>query len=142
MGTNYYYQPPLKNCCPTCGRGDAEEEIHIGKSSAGWVFSLHVTDEIPNLEAWKAKWAEGGTIRDEYGEVISTEEMLRCITERKWPGSEEPPHGYATYEAFLQCNHAIRGPNGLLRHRPNPRYRSDDVVHGEGTWDMFRGNFS
>lgn len=55
MGTNYYaeYQPP----CPTCGRQDPP--LHIGKSSAGWCFSLHVIPELglndwPEWEAWLA----------------------------------------------------------------------------------------
>src|SRR5574343_145495 len=33
MGTNYYIR---KNMCSHCQR--AEEEVHIGKSSYGWIF--------------------------------------------------------------------------------------------------------
>lgn len=51
MGTNYYLR--LKSeICPHCGRGD-EGLLHIGKSSAGWCFSLHVMNRIQSLDDWK-----------------------------------------------------------------------------------------
>ena len=42
MGTNYYLhkKPP----CEACGHEPAP--LHIGKSSGGWCFSLHVIPEI------------------------------------------------------------------------------------------------
>lgn len=66
MGTNYYLQekPP----CDKCGR--EFERLHIGQSSAGWCFALHVIPElgINNLADWKKRWEEHpSVIRDEYG---------------------------------------------------------------------------
>jgi hypothetical protein len=40
MGTNYYV---AYDYCRHCGRFD--EEFHIGKSSAGWCFSLRVYED-------------------------------------------------------------------------------------------------
>ena len=40
MGTNYYWQE--SEPCAACGRG--YEQVHVGKSSAGWCFSLHVSN--------------------------------------------------------------------------------------------------
>lgn len=89
MGTNYYWHP--KPRCPTCNRCD--EPVHIGKSSMGWTFSLHVGqwvdlgDEeirISGLDDWKRLFAVPGSfIEDEYKEVVSADEMLETITERK-----------------------------------------------------------
>lgn len=90
MGTNYYWH--AKPRCPTCNRCD--DPIHIGKSSCGWVFSLHVghtaylgeDDEpsINSLEDWKELFARPGSfIEDEYRDVVTVEEMLSTITERQ-----------------------------------------------------------
>lgn len=40
MGTNYYY---YQDVCPHCGKPD--KKLHIGKSSGGWYFSLHIIPE-------------------------------------------------------------------------------------------------
>ena len=42
MGTNYYLHRPRTNECEHCGRADEAPPLHIGKSSSGWCFSLHV----------------------------------------------------------------------------------------------------
>jgi hypothetical protein len=78
MSTNYYYheKPP----CECCGREYPAR--HIGKSSAGWVFFLHVGNGVGTLDDWKAVWDKGGCIRDEYGQAVTAEEMLRIITKR------------------------------------------------------------
>lgn len=109
MGTNYYYQTVGTDPCPHCGRGDNGEELHIGKSSVGWAFSLHIIPErrINTLEDWQKLWASGGRIFDEYGQSFTPEEMLEKITQRKLPlkrhgGSPvlagEPTYDLAPYE--------------------------------------------
>lgn len=135
MGTNYYCYSPLKNVCEHCGRGDKSEEspLHIGKSSAGWCFSLHIHPElgIHNLEGWKEHLAQPGfTVRDEYGDPVSVEDLLKTITERKGRGPRD--------SEWLEDNRAEEGPNGLARHRIDGRYV---VGHGEGTWDHLVGKF-
>jgi len=65
MGVNYYWHDTV------CGTyGHLREPIHIGKSSAGWCFSLHVselhveegTDPLPSdLEGWMRLFARPGS---------------------------------------------------------------------------------
>lgn len=110
MGTNYYWYEE-KKACECCGR--PFEPLHIGKSSAGWTFSLHVLPEqgIVDLESWVQKWRSGGIIEDEYGRQRTVEDMLDIITKRSHP-------------------------RGLSRHiGRRARY-------GGPTWDLIEGDFS
>jgi hypothetical protein len=114
MGTNYYWhaRPP----CGECHRG-FNDGLHIGKSSAGWAFSLHVYPEkdIRDLPDWEKMWTVPGSyIEDEYGERILPDEMHRRIAERSHP-------------------------NGLMRHTPQMGL---DVRPGAGTWDLCPYDFS
>lgn len=95
MGTNYYLH--LKPPCHACGR-EVEEPLHIGKSSYGWAFALHVVPEqlIFDLPDWERLWAlPGAVIRDEYGADIAPEEMKRVITERTHPDGLRRHEGYS-----------------------------------------------
>lgn len=143
MGTNYYLSLPT---CPHCTR--LEEKLHIGKSSMGWCFSLHVMPErgILDLEDWEATWAQPGmVIRNEYGEVLTPGEMLQAVIDRQGKSEfDKPyrPHGLAgmtTWNQFHAVNHSEPGPNGLLRHK---LMKGHCVKHGAGTWDCIIGEFS
>lgn len=105
MGTNYYYEGSIP--CVTCKRYDDSNSVrlHIGKSSSGWVFLLHIIPDsgIRSLKDWQAIWRQGGRIVDEYGNVVSVENMVSKITERSHPGGLRSYHGIkepseATYE--------------------------------------------
>lgn len=79
MGTNYYLR---EKCCKECGRYN---ELHIGKSSAGWAFSLRVYPDlgIKSFEDWKAKWNNPENhIFNEYERSVTVEEMESCILDR------------------------------------------------------------
>jgi hypothetical protein len=129
MGTNYYLHDP-KATCEHCGRGD--EPRHIGKSSAGWCFALHVYDDIDNLEDWQKYWTESGvTIRDECDEVIEPREMTLIIVDRRWERPIPPSFEYGS-----DC---VPGPNNLMRAKVD---RGHCVGHGPGTWDLMQGEFS
>lgn len=145
MGTNFYLHAPEANKCDHCGRSDPGEVLHIGKSSAGWVFALHVIPErgITDLDDWRALWA-AGTIKNEYGDVLTPEEMELTITERGRPRDWDaewwrPAQLYASEMHFHQRNYSERGPNGLLRHQIDGRHC---IKHGAGTWDCMPGEFS
>lgn len=129
MGTNYYVENEVP--CPTCGRG--YEMKHIGKSSFGWCFSLHVIPEegLNSLDDWKAYW-EGKVIKNEYGDEISEEEMLSIITAREGQKTKDDDRWYKE-------NHAVPGPNNLARHVLDGIHC---IGHGEGTWDLITGEFS
>lgn len=135
MGTNFYAVKATKPPCECCGRAYEIERRHIGKSSAGWCFSLHVIPEdgINTLNDWRREWsAEGVTIEDEYGAAWTPADMLERIANRCWPAAK--PHSPQFYEQ----NGAQPGPDGLLRHRIG----SHCIGHGEGTWDYIVGEFS
>lgn len=130
MGTNYYLfeKPP----CSECAR--PFERKHIGKSSAGWCFTLHVAPEdgINDLDDWRLEFAKPGvTIKDEYGTEVDVDGMICVITERSWSRRYKDNFDYAG-------NHAEPGPNGLVRHRLD----CFCVKHGSGTWDCVLGEFS
>lgn len=132
MGTNYYI---IKDVCPHCGRGG--DRLHIGKSSYGWHFSLHVIPEegLTSLVDWKKYFMDHpkDQIRDEYGQNITAEEMMKIITERSWTGKGE----FRTFYWYQQ-NHAEPGLNGLVRHMVDNWHC---IGHGEGTWDYIIGEF-
>ena len=129
MGTNYYL---YKN-------DEAGTELHIGKSSSGWVFSLRVYPEtgIRDLYDWIEIFLEEETIiRDEYGLVISTEKMLDVIMRR---GRDEPLNW--TENDFI-TNSAEQGPNNLVRYNAALMGSlATTVWPGEGTWDYINFEF-
>ncbi|MCK5281841.1 MAG: hypothetical protein KAK00_00365 [Nanoarchaeota archaeon] len=70
MGTNYYTKT------------DEGEELHIGKSSFGWTFSFHATDEIRSYEHW-LKYLKDRKIYDEYGKDISLKDFNKLVEAKK-----------------------------------------------------------
>lgn len=83
MGTNYF--------CKTGRKLDhygfeVDEILHIGKSSYGWYFTLHIypDKEITSLIDW-LPLLQNGVIHNEYGEEVSYEDMKDCILrEGRW----------------------------------------------------------
>lgn len=80
MGTNYYFD---YNICDCCGRYDT---LHVGKN--GTMLRAHMTDpygddpptpvgEIRGWADWKQLFARvDGVARDEYGDPISIESLI------------------------------------------------------------------
>lgn len=143
MGTNFYLKQP-EVACPTCGHHEPVESLHIGKSSAGWVFSLRIHPDlgISSLEDWKARLTQG-QICNEYGSQVSVEEMLKNITERSWPHDpSKAPYGYASWPEMLRLNRAEITVQGLLRSvREEGLYAPTNPEDG-GTYQMFTHSFS
>ena len=130
MGTNYYLH---ENVCKCCGRSDPP--LHIGKSSAGWCFALHVIPEegLNSLDDWMDRIVPTlPLIRDEYGNKVSWADLRRLIIDRSWKPSTVHSN------QFYHDNHAEPGPNGLLRHQIGPYC----LGHGKGAWDLIPGEFS
>lgn len=145
MGTNYYLYYPLQNICDACGRSDEIKPLHIGKSSLGWCFGLHVYPEkdIHDLDDWIVLFKQfGNTIKNEYGDTIKHRDMQSIIVDRcrnkDWNDEWWNVSAYTSEEDFHDKNHSQRGPKGLLRHRINQYC----IKHGVGTWDCMIGEFS
>lgn len=138
MGTNYYF---VADPCPHCGRRD--ERLHIGKSSGGWCFALHVDPDngIDNLTDWQTQWSRGGKIVISDGYTLTADEMLDTITNRSNPRdwNTKAWYGYESEAHFHRSNLSERGPRGLLRHQIDGRRC---IGHGNGTWDLIEGEFS
>lgn len=134
MGTNYYLHQAE---CPHCHH--KPDVLHIGKSSGGWCFALHVIKGVAeSLGDWVNLFSvPTNMIKDEYGHVISPGEMLNEITNRSRSGSPNFS-GYKSEAHFLELNQAEWGPNGLLRVRIGPYC----TAHGAGTWDLLDHEFS
>ena len=133
MGMNFYL---CFNACPHCGRSD--DRLHIGKSSFGWCFALHVYPElgINSLDDWRQRWMEpGAAILDEADRVLLPEEMLEWISDRAGSGSP------IVDDAWLSANHAELGPHDLVR---TPIDGKHCIGHApnNGTWDLLIGEFS
>ena len=114
MGINYYFY--IRPKCPTCYR--PFEPMHMGKSSAGWCFSLHIYPDlgIKDLSDWVdfiGKY-DLGYIEDEYGNTRTLEYFLNIVREREWKGGPPMRHDVDRF-----C-----------------------VGHGKGTWDLFEREFS
>lgn len=141
MGTNYYSVHRDVDLDKFDGWDLRHDEsgrcLHIGKSSGGWCFSLHVIPErgINSLGDWIAVFIDPErVIIDEYRDEVSLEKMMRVITQRSRPAGNEWD------QATLDRNCAEPGPNNLVRHRMGDLCHC--VGHGPGTWDLIVGHFS
>lgn len=134
MGTNYYSAKLLGNFRNDLRLDELIDIIHIGKSSFGWCFALHVIPErgINDITGWTQYLLNSERIIiNEYNDIISYEELLNIITNRR--NDTVCPWSYEMY----QLNHAQPGPNNLIRHSIG----GDCVGHGEGTWDYIKSEF-
>ena len=149
MGTNYYFE----RTCECCGHG---AQYHIGKSSAGWCFALHVgtkknplevelrqkyapiTVEIRDWPDWQRAIVTGAELGwrvvDEYGRVTTLAQLTDIVESRSWPRS---PDEHSLFD--FERNTAELGPNGLVRSKVDGWHC---VGHGDGTWDLIVGEFS
>lgn len=128
MGMNYDWVPVVGF---THHRINA---IHLGKSSGGWCFGLHVYPErgINTLDDWdRLLQRPGSGVFDELHRLITRKKLLVEITER-W--TEPVDRG----EKFYRDQYAEPGPNGMLRHKI---IEGRCIGHGPGTWDYLIGNF-
>jgi hypothetical protein len=132
MGTNYYLE--AQPACKCCGR--PFERLHIGKSSAGWVFALkvHPDLQINDLPDWYELWVKPESkIEDEYGKSVSADEMLAVVL-----GRFGRRHQDSFTQEWLVQNGAEIGPYKLAR----AKIGTHCVGHGLGTYSLHTGDFS
>lgn len=94
MSTNYYAFGPFSG-----GEPDGEG-LHIGKTSAGWVFLGRAHDELglTSREAWTTFLEQPGvTILNEYGRDVPVTEMVETMAARRGSdGRLLHRHGFRT----------------------------------------------
>ncbi len=97
----------------------------IGASTPGWYFLLKVYLAIDdpryaprNLDEWKNFFTQSGvTIIDSRSKIISPNEMVQIITQRKFQRSNIPYGGnYLSWEEFHSDMKTEDGANGLIRY--------------------------
>ena len=148
MGTNYYLHQQTSLPEP-----DHEIVLHIGKSSFGWCFSLHVMPErgINDLQDWIAlieQRTDRAVIKNEYGDRLNVHELINIIADRSHPvpiaetyENSKKAGWYpdtASFKDYLDLHHADLHPNNLLRRS----IEGTVIGHGSGTWDCVLGDFS
>jgi len=142
MSTNFYVADVVR--CQECGHAVHNGiKFHIGKSSAGWAFSLHVIPEkhLNTWGEWKAFLDKPGmAIIDEDGAKWSLDEFVMIVENRigKYGDLEHVPPGYDTWWDFYEINQCEIDANGLLRHKVGEFCSG----HGKGSWDYVTGDFS
>jgi hypothetical protein len=136
MSTNYYLHAPA---CTHCGK-EEEPPLHLGKSSIGWCFGLHVYPE-DDINNWQQLWSRidyltkdhDHEIRDEYGDFVDNGKFFSIV----WDRSGKPDKLFD--KQWLKDNHAQIGPYGLARHA---LLAGHCIGHGEGPFDYIIGDFS
>ena len=88
MGANFYVRTP-PSCGGKCEQHCHGEEIHLGKSSAGWAFTFRAypdPGDAPEAVTWPvndyASWlrlTSLAAIFDEYGREITSDELVKRI---------------------------------------------------------------
>jgi hypothetical protein len=136
MGTNYFAFGTTHEDCDEAG------QLHVGKSSSGWCFSLAVRKGLQSLADWQELWSLPGVqIKDEYGRPVTPEQMIKQITGRSWGrASSGDPDGYPALDRaeWLRQNCAVEGPNGLARHTYEARPPEGEP---NATYDLVEGWF-
>lgn len=100
MGTNYYVRTPA--CDKACEHCNETKLVHLGKSSAGWKFTLRAYEgwRIGNpdnpIDSW-LELANSGAIEDEYGQFCTLRELLALIMSKQTGARHNNP-SKAIYE--------------------------------------------
>lgn len=117
MGTNYYsITRGFEQRSDLWDYRYTSDVLHIGKSSGGWCFALHVYPElgINDLDDWVSIFVDPERVMiDENLEPVDLAKITSTITARAWKG-------------------------GLKRHQVGRHC----VKQGAGTWDCIVGQFS
>jgi hypothetical protein len=131
MGMNFYLHKGLTN-----------EELHIGKSSCGWAFALHVIPEegINGLGDWLELFVDPNNgVFDESETPLTAIEMMDRIMNRV--GHHRISDGAVDKQ--------ILGPYSIVQEKHNGirllRCKVDGdhcIGHGIGDWDLITGEFS
>lgn len=87
MGTNYYTTKKQTHC-DTCGQKlpkvDIVYDVHLGKSSAGWAFTIQANGYklYKNWDEMKT-WLKGKKIVNEYDEPVTVAQFIKLVENKK-----------------------------------------------------------
>lgn len=157
MGTNYYVTP-IENKLSEIPDTMVNEDglIHVGKSSMGWCFSLHVYPLYDimcfrDVCAFIQDYSAG--IVDEYGDDVSYSDLIDVIVKRKRKPLEFPRKAFDLLgvPAFNNLQEFVSYhenkphsccfwdyENNLFRHRI---VQGHCIGNGKGTYDYIIGEF-
>lgn len=133
MGTNYFVKTGNKKkvVCEYGCEHIIDEQLHIGKSSYGWKFCLHIMPEknINELKDW-INILKNGKITNEYGEEVSFDKMMDII--------KNPPIPNDLEEVYKEIS-----PFGDMRiDGDNRLYYYKDTLGKDGGYVIVVGEFS
>ena len=145
MGTNYYVKTgrKIKRTCSLGFEHEIDEELHIGKNSYGWMFTLQIFPElnIGELKDW-TPILKSGKIFNEYGEEISYEDMRSTILKR---GRHEPFAKMTPAERkklLMKMNERNSGCYEVLMDPKSLLLRTSDCLRGrQGNYCLERREF-
>lgn len=104
MGTNYYLcDRTQEKHCATC---ICTEKLHIGKSSAGWVFTLRIHPSLDILEYpdWEELFDNPNTyILDEYDKHVAEETIKKKILLK--PGRNSGRNRLGLFGKYEVCDY-------------------------------------
>ena len=127
---------------------DFYQNVHIGKSSAGWRFLLATYPDrhpqfeeetwldkpIENLDGWIDLFNnKQNKIFDEYGEEISPEDMIDIISKRK--GNPKLKDGWQRLGRDRDTEYFVK--NGLMVHKDN---ESNSLFHDRHNYYKITGD--
>ena len=144
MGMNHYIKTGKKKLehCYACGFDhEVDELIHVGKSSIGRYYTLHLDKErgLYDLETWKKfiekSLAEGAKIVDETGDELTYEDLLHSITRDLVPNNSTHIPGEQVVDAYGHCHGDIYGEKGLI-------YAAGKDPGTDGLYVMLDADFS
>ena len=89
------------------------QQIHVGKSSGGWAFNLHVLPDLGITDL--ADWAEllnYGVLKDEYGGLENPEDFITAIKNRAWQRPPNLPGRWSREPVQLAVNNLVMPVTG------------------------------
>lgn len=132
MGTNYYVEDD-----PTCNNPEHTETLHVGKSSAGWIFGFQAYPEkgLISWAAWQA-FLTNKEIKDEYERSITFDEFRHLVESKQRSEGRDPgKKNISRMDLAVRRNPDIWGPHYI---EPDPDREWSDP---EG-YDFYSGEFS
>lgn len=137
MGRNFYWSDETQE-----ERQEEREKhwLHIGKSSAGWLFSMHVipSEDIESWNDWQSVLQASGKIFDDSHNVVTFEELRQIVEDRSAKHPLE--FDWSTKEELIAETITYNTKYNLLQTGPKAEHFTK-TVFGEGPWKYCNYDF-